>query len=312
MKRKIIYVLFALSLIFVCFALVIYPERYVSACLTGFVMWAECVLPSLFPFTIVTLLFVKTGFIDRASLPLRRVSGIFNLPPSAGLCFLVSILSGYPTGARLLLEMYEGGTLTRGDVQKLAPLCSTSGPLFILGTVGYKMLNSKSYGFALLLCHTLSVISISLIFALLSKREKYTTPKKVMPDSNILYNTFYSGVISVAVAGGFIAFFSMLGQILSDFNIFYPLEKLLYLFLGDNALPFLNGLIEVTSGSMMLSKTGSPIALPLIGFLVTFGGACILCQQLAYLKKAKISTIKFLSVKFLQATVCLILLLLFF
>ena len=38
-------------------------------------MWAECVLPSLFPFMVITLIFIKTGIAEKAALPLKRSMG---------------------------------------------------------------------------------------------------------------------------------------------------------------------------------------------------------------------------------------------
>ena len=67
-------------------AFIIYPERYIECCLKGFAMWAECVLPSLFPFMVITLVMIKAGFAEKAALPLKKVTGIFRLPPSAAVC----------------------------------------------------------------------------------------------------------------------------------------------------------------------------------------------------------------------------------
>ncbi|HBN12428.1 MAG TPA: hypothetical protein DD415_02320, partial [Clostridiales bacterium] len=62
-----------LALTFLAGAIVIYPERYVTCCFQGFAMWAECVLPSLFPFMVITLILIKSGAADKASLPLKKV-----------------------------------------------------------------------------------------------------------------------------------------------------------------------------------------------------------------------------------------------
>ena len=292
-------------------AIIIYPERYISCCLQGFVMWAECVLPSLFPFMVITLIMIKSGFAEKASLPLKKITGIFNLPPSAAVCLIISVCSGYPAGAKSLLEFYESGCLSRKDVKKLSALCSTSGPLFIIGSVGVRMLGDKSAGWKILLAHFLSVIIIALILSLFSKREQNKELKRAPVNNNLLYDSFYGAVISVAVAGGFIAFFSVTARILSDFNFLIVFEKLISLFTdGQSAKAASLGLVEATLGCRELSAAAGKLTLPLAGFLITFGGVSIILQQLAYLQKAGVKALYFIFIKFVQGVACFILLLL--
>lgn len=292
-------------------AIIIYPERYVNCCFSGFAMWAECVLPSLFPFMVITLIFIKTGIAEKASLPLRKVTKIFNLPPASAACFLMSACSGYPAGSKILAEFYEGGALTEADCGKLACLCSTSGPLFIIGSVGYKMFGDKLTGVKILIAHVTAIVIVALIISLFSKKsvEKPAVPK--VKNSNILYDTFYGATVSVAVAGAFIAFFFVVAQFISDFNLFFPLRRFLCLFMDENcAEAFCKGLVEATTGCRLLSSAGGKLNVALAGALITFGGVSIIAQQLCYLVKAGIKPLKFIAVKAVQSAVCFVLLLL--
>ncbi len=301
-----------LALTFLAGAIVIYPERYVTCCFQGFAMWAECVLPSLFPFMVITLILIKSGAADKASLPLKKVTGVFGLPPAAALCFVISLCSGYPAGTKCVAEFYESGCLSARDCKKLAALCSTSGPLFIIGSVGVKMFGDKSAGQIILLAHIISVLSVALFLSLILKRGDNTEYKRAVPQGNLLYDSFYGAVTAVAVAGGFIAFFSVTAQILYDFNILLPLEKLIALFTDEaSASAVCRGLIEVTRGCRELAGTGSDLGVPFCGFLITFGGVSIILQQMGYLQKAKVSGAYFVAVKAVQGMLCFILLLLF-
>ncbi len=305
-KRRIKYAALLLTLTALAAAIIIFPERYVLTCFTGFAMWAECVLPSLFPFMVITLILVKTGLAEKASLPLRRVTGVFRLPPASCACFLLSVLSGYPAGSRVLNEFYEGGSLTKKDCQKLSYFCSTSGPLFIIGSVGFKMFGDKIIGVKILTAHLLSVIITSLVLALLSKGGKNNLSNRKPADKNVLYNCFYGAVTAVAVAGGFIAFFCVVAQIFSDFEILRPLELLLNLFMDENlSSAVCIGLIEPTTGCRAVAALSSgKLAVALSGFLITFGGASIILQQLSYLLNCGIKPFKFIAVKLIQAAIC--------
>lgn len=310
--KRIKYVILCLCLVLFGAAIIIYPERYVTSCFEGFALWAECVLPSLFPFIVISLIFIKTGLADKASLPLRRATYALNLPQNAAVCFLLSICSGYPAGSRLVAEFYESGALTKDDCDKLAPLCSTSGPLFIIGSVGYKMFGDKLLGMKIFIAHALAALIFSLIYCRFRKKTQYVPPKRVKSNGNILYDSFYGAVVSVAVAGGFIAFFYVVAKFLQDFCVFTPLENLLKLFLDEGAAKaFCLGFAEVTTGCRYLAASPTPFKGALAGFLITFGGISILMQQLGYLTKTGIKPLKFVAFKFIQATLCFLLMLVF-
>lgn len=308
--KRVKYVVICLCITAFAAVFIIFPERYVACCFEGFVLWAECVLPSLFPFIVVSLIFIKTGLADKASLPLKKATHVLNLPQSAAVCFILSICSGYPAGSRLVAEFYESGALNKSDCEKLAPLCSTSGPLFIIGSVGYKMFGDKLLGLKIFIAHTLAVMIFSLIYCRFCKKTQYISPKAVKSNGNILYDAFYGAIISVAVAGGFIAFFYVVAQAMQDFYILTPAKSLFQLFMDESAASALSlGLAEVTTGCKFLAQSTSTIKGALAGFMITFGGVSILMQQLSYLTKAGVKPAKFVLIKFLQAILCFLILL---
>jgi len=267
-------------------------------------MWAECVLPSLFPFMVITLIFIKTGIAERAALPLKKVTGIFKLPAAAAPCLVMSLCSGYPAGSKILCEYFERGSLSSSDCDRLACMCSTSGPLFIIGSVGYKMFGDKSAGIKILVAHIISVLVVGLALSLFSKKSPSQSLKRAPADKNLLYECFYGSVVAVCVAGAFIAFFYVLSSFAADFKLLYPLEFILNPLLGERTAPFLSGILEATTGCRALAAEGGKLSVALAGFVVTFGGISILAQQLGYLQKAGIKTLKFIFMKLLQALLC--------
>ncbi len=283
-------------------AIILLPERYVGLCFEGFAMWAECVLPSLFPFMIITLIFVKTGAVDKAALPLKPIMNKLNLPSIAAPCFLLSVCSGYPAGSRVVAEFCQGGYIGKNDATKLAYLCSTSGPLFIIGSVGYKMFGDKIIGVKMFFAHLLSVAIISVIISLFSKTPTNMPRLRRNSSGNMLYDTFYGAVVSVAVAGAFIAFFFVLSNFLRDFNLLLPFEYLLKTVFGEKTASAVSvGLIEATTGCRELGAIGGKTAAACASFLITFGGVSILLQQLCYLQKVGVKAFKFILVKLIQA-----------
>ena len=138
------------------------PAAYAAACTEGIALWAKAVLPVLFPF------FVCTGILSAAGARLAdRLSPLMNavkLPACAALCILTSVLSGYPVGSRCLLQLQRAGALSEKDATRVSVLCSTSGPMFLIGSVGAGMLHSAADGALLLAAHFTGVFASAALF----------------------------------------------------------------------------------------------------------------------------------------------------
>ena len=147
-----------------------------------------------------------------------------------------------------------------------------------------------------------------------NKRNKTAAPH---PDTDgILAASVQSGVLTVLCVGGFITFFFVLMQALSDLHISAPLERLLSFPLSaagseGAAAGLTAGLLEATQGCASIAASGAPLALPLCAFLVTFGGGSILAQQLAFLTGAGVKAGSFIGIKILQGIAAFLLCLAF-
>ena len=299
------------ALILFAAILALSPEIYVPACFEGIALCAKCVLPALFPFMVITLLLIKTGGAEAMAAPFKRAGDFFGLPKEAAVIFIMSVFSGYPAGSRIVYEYCERGDITKEDAKKLAPMCSTSGPMFMIGSVGQNMFGDKAKGACLMCAHILSVLVLCLVICRLTKSMGNVNAARPLraDGGNALYDSFYSAVVSVIVAGGFICFFYTLSQAARNLNVFALPATLLRPLFGDGADALCCGLIEATGGCAALAAGTSIFALPLAGFLITFGGFSILAQQLCYLTKCGIKPVKFMAVKAAQGALCFVLLL---
>lgn len=315
----------AFLLIFaVVFAL--FPDRYVPVCLDGITIWALNVLPAVFPFLFVTSLLRQTGGAERVSRAFTPFSkALFGTGGEGGFCFFMSILSGYPVGASLVAGMRKDNLISRSDAEILACACSTSGPLFVIGSVGAGMFGDKRTGFVILAAHLLAVLlsAVAVRFFLFLRKKKGSTPserseKKAPAEKSVvadfsLSDCVQNSVLSALAVGGCIAVFYVLASMCMDFKLLYPLQKLLERIpaLSVCAEGVTKGLVEMTGGCLTLAKLSTDLAAPCCAFLITLGGASILFQQLAYLRSAGIKLSFFLSVKLFQALGAFLLCLLF-
>ena len=293
--------------------LVLRPQRYAAACAEGIALWAKVVLPALFPFLVLTAWIARSGMADglgRKLSPLLRRCG---LPAASAGAFLLSIVSGYPVGSRVVADLQRRGKIGRADAERLSILCSTSGPMFILGSVGSAMFGGGKAGAVLLSAHLFGVLAVALPVLLFRKRSAAAEPSpspaaqrsaeaaalhllsaraaapQARAPSDTLGETVREAVLSVLCVGGFIALFCVLTQALNDARLLgVPtalFAKLLSPFGAQGAAQGVAaGLLECTQGCAAIAADGSALALPLCAFSITFGGASILAQQLAYLR----------------------------
>lgn len=307
--------------IFFMLALIIFPDRYIKSCKSGLLLFATAVMPSLLPFFFLTQLLTITGVLfdlsnkaSKLTTPLLRCGGL------SLYAYLMSVISGYPVGSRIVYDLYSNGLISKGESTRISLLASTSGPLFVIGAVGIGMFNNKIYGFAMYISHILSSVITAVIFRFYGDEPKNTT---LLSNSNIsptfLYDSIYNAVISVLLVGGFVSIFYVFAEILSDFKLLTPLEKLFeLLLLPFNANPQTAngvslGIIETTMGSKFLSTLNLGILGPsLCSLIISFGGLSIIMQSLIYLQRASVKPYIFLLGKIVQAIIafflCLIIL----
>ncbi len=268
------------------------PARYTQSVRDGISLWAVNVLPAVFPFLFLTALFTRFPVYGKLSRAVSPVAGkLFGVSGAGGCAAFLALLSGYPVGARAVLDLSERGAIAQDERFRLACLATTSGPMFLVGVVGGAMFGNPLAGWILLLAHFAAVWLVCL-FLKTGKKAARTTLPPVQSGGNALYDSLYSSVISILCVGGSIAVFYAFGQMLSDAAAFLPL--------GDTGNAFLRGLLEMTAGCNLFSQDPRPLSLALCAFLVTFGGFCVLVQQLAFLTRAGIKPLPFLAVKFVQ------------
>ncbi len=272
------------------------PARYAQSVLDGISLWAACVLPAVFPFLFLTALLTALPPFSAFSKKFSPVMGkIFRISGAGGGAAILAALSGYPVGARLLCDLSESGAVAREEKFRLACLATTSGPMFLVGSVGCMMYRSMKAGAILLFCHLLSVWTVCFLLRFSAKRTEPVPPPPPARQDGLLYDSLYRAVISILCVGGLIALFSCFGQMLADLGLFRLLS------FGPCSEGVLRGLLEMTSGCAALAELGTPLSLACACALVTFGGMCVLCQQATYLVRAGVSMPKFLLVKCLQA-----------
>lgn len=306
MKKRIPIIVVILLLVGM---LIAFPDKYVVSVANGLKLYAVCVLPALFPFFFFSKLLTGLNFgYDLGAATARPLRRLYNAPPVAGLILVMAMLSGYPIGAKMIMDNYEKGVISESEARAISSFTSTSGPLFIVGTVGIKMLDDKLCGYLILIAHYLATLINGLIYCSKSTSSAPLPPRPAVDKTHILGDSMLSSVVSVAIVGGYIAIFYMVCDVAESLRLTELLCRALAFTGTDRNLIYGAGLglIEMTKGSMIISQTGLPLAVtaPFIGAIVTFGGLSVTAQSMTFLSACKIKPAYYLLTKSTQALFC--------
>ena len=152
-----------LCIIFII-TLIIFSNSNIIAAKNGLSLWANSVVPSLFPFFIGTELLYSSELIPFFKQKCNKfMNKLFNLSGEAVFPILMGFLSGYPTGARIVNDLRKDKKISKTEGEHLLAFTNNSGPLFIIGTIGISIFSNQKIGVILLISHILGALTTRLL-----------------------------------------------------------------------------------------------------------------------------------------------------
>lgn len=253
----------------------------------GLTLCARSVIPALFPYFVVSGLFISLGFADgvgRRLEPLtRRLFGVGGAGASA---FFLGLLGGYPVGGRTVGQLYRAGRLSKDEAERLLAFCNNAGPSFILGVVGVGCFGSLRTGIYLYLVHAFSAVLVGILF----RKKAPASGQKVRYSAAFEPIAAFVRAVGEAAEGmvrlcGFVVFFLVILALITDLT-------------GLNH-PVLLGLVELTTGVTTLE--GRPGDLVWAAALLGWGGLSVHGQTAAVLSNTGLGLGRYFLGKILQA-----------
>ncbi len=320
-NTKIKYVILSLLVLFIIFCFAINPKYYMQQTLNGFNVFLNNVFPALFPFFVFSKILTGLNCVGDFSSYFGKITKkLYNTSGISAYVFFMAVISGYPVGAKVVSELYYEKQLTNSEVNRVICFTSTSGPLFIIGTVGVSLLGSFKCGVIMLFCHIIA----SLINGLLYRKKdlqnetiklKYTNSFNIPNLNNVISESVYNSVVSIALVGAYIIVFFVIISMINNLKLFEPICFVLSK-IGVNrniTNSVLNGLIELTRGCIDISNMSISLRLKTIlcGGLISFGGLSVAFQGFAFLQKCNVKFSFYIKQKISHCVISLILLTIF-
>ncbi len=261
---------------------------------------ARVLIPSLFPYMIISVLIIRTGAAETLGAPLAPlVQRLFRLPACSAGAVVLGILCGFPVGAQMACELHLRGDLTKKEAERLIPIANCAGPAFVVEVVGVCLWNSRGFGIFL---YIIQILAAWITAAAAARSD--SSPKNDSVQKNVPLSVSVSACIGEAVSSsalsmlkicGFIVFFAVLVSILRSF----------FEFLGiSGASAFAAVLLEFTSGSKMAAEMGGITGAFLTGLAVGWSGLSVFSQCMTFTSSAGIRLRFAMLSKCVQGLLC--------
>ena len=161
--------------------LILDAETALEGANSGITLCIQTVIPSLFPFFILSILLTGAWMGTKISI-LQPICCLLRIPKGSETILIAGIFGGYPVGAQCVSQAFEQGQLSARDARRMLSFCSNCGPAFLFGMIG-TVFDEKWIPWALWGVHLLSAMLVSLVIPgengkpiLLSSAEKITIP----------------------------------------------------------------------------------------------------------------------------------------
>lgn len=268
-------------------ALALSSGQAIESCRYALRLCGELIIPSLFPFFVLSMLLNRLGFPAALGKLLSRWAGrLFGVSGAGCSAFVMGLCGGYPLGAAYIADMHKSGVIDSAEGERLLGFCNNSGPAFIIGAVGAGAFASARVGLLLYAVHIISAFITGLIMrggAPDDSRSIIICPETEF--SAAFAETVKQAVISILNVCGFVVIFTMLTGLLDSGGLFSQLAGRISALMGTElswSRALLTGLLELGSGcGAMRGLSPSPMNTALAAFIIGWGGVSVHYQTMA-------------------------------
>lgn len=267
----------------------------------GILLFTNMLVPALFPFLVLSELFLALRADLLFTKYLARPSRfLFGLSPAGTSALFLGVLCGVPVGTVSAKAMLKAGRITSAEFNRLLLFANTPSTGFLIGLVGSALFGNRSAGVALFFITVLSAaftgIFLKIIYGnlpVVSENIENGTGNRVSILS--LTTAIRNGFRTLLGVAGFVLFFAAVTECVLAIKGLAPLVATL-----------LCGLLELTAGTSTAVLLLSPEAAFLAtAFFAGFSGLSIGFQVLSVADEASPRPLSYLLSKLLQGGISL-------
>ncbi len=276
--------------------LFLWPEGSSEGVRNGLSLCASVVIPSLFPFMVLSAFLIKSGLAERIGRMMEPVTRfLFGLPGCTAAPILMSLIGGFPVGARAAAELRRREEISQRDFTHMLCFCINAGPAFMIGAVG-SMIGSYNAGLLLYFSQIGASLLLGMVMRfVLPKKQSEDVPtrfQKTLGTADAFVESVADTATSMLSICAFVVIFAALTGMFQQVGITHlvsrimegPIEVLgLHPALAGAVFPCI---LEITTGCAAAANAGTA-AIPLIGAASGWSGLSVQCQVLSTMRDLK-------------------------
>lgn len=291
--KKIVNFLFLLFFLYITLQVFINSNQVINSVINSIDIWKNRLFPTLFPFFIISDFLINYGLINYLSIIFNKpFRYLFKTSGIGSFVFFLSMLSGFPSSAKYIKELYDSKYIDEIEATKLLTFTHFSNPLFIIGFVGIFL--PFKYCILILIVHYITNIFIGLIF-----RNSYISNnsnkinKEIKIFGIVLKESITKTIDTLLLILGTITFFMIINTIINNLNI------------SNYFKSFLNCFLEMTNGInyIGLSSLNYNVKTTIITMILSFGGISVHFQVLSIISNTKIKYQPYLIARLLHCSI---------
>ena len=280
--------------------ILLFPADCLSLALNGLNLWFGKMIPTLFPFMVLSGIMIRMNLTGAFVRMLNPVLGrIFKVNPSCIYGIVIGFLCGFPMGAHVAAQLCEQKQISAGEASFLLAFCNNIGPVYFLSFV-LPALFSGNISPGIKLCLLMGMYGLPLLYGLFLRYtmyrniidpdgHKYYSGQRTISLAKALDESVFNSLTSIARLGGYMIFFNLL-FILPDLT-----SRILHL--GSQASRTFVGsagcLLEITGGIGLLGNQAPAFVL----CVLPFGGLSCIAQTYSMIKNTSLSVTEYVMHK---------------
>ena len=283
---------FAFVALIAALLVILFPDVIQKSAFDGIALCAKSIIPTLFPFIILSDFLLSLYTFDKRSLSAAIFEKVFGVGAVCISAFVCGLLCGFPIGAILTKSLYDNGAIDKKDAENILPIVTVPSFAFVICGVGAGMLGSVKSGIFLWLSSVISALIVGFVFR--SGEKKLPVIREISKTKfNLAASIKKSGYTAISISS-FIIFFSVVLGVLKAF------------IKNEYICSVLSAFFEIgnASDTIIFSSIPYTAKLPLLGFALGFSGLSVLMQVVGVVSDSKISCKTYFLQKTLQGVLC--------
>lgn len=278
--------------IFLILNILLFTDRMISAAYNTLMLWFNTVIPSLFPFMVISS-WLDFNVHTHKTIADKITLKLFGVPSTLIPVFIIGTISGYPTGARLISELYTNKRISKDTAEHLLAFCNNAGTVFIVSAVASSMLNDRFAGVFFVTITAFSAMITGIVYNLIFPAVDYsyysTSASLVNQASTSIGEAIMSAVKAILTVGGCMVFFSVITEAVT--GLIPDISSLHY--------GIVSGIFEFTRGISLIAvvNCNKQFSYAIIAGLLSWGGLSVHLQTAAVISSDKINILKYLICK---------------